>query len=171
MSWIPKANRKPGRGAERSGWRSAPPRRIGRHHDDRTKDHPRQSLIVGAGQAARQRQPSLQDDGVQPRQFYRFKELYDKGDHDRFGCSDYSMPISESPLPRARARRHNFSFPLRFLPVARPWLSCRASSRRQADPAAIAQAPHCQTAHERRQARLRYRPAQPPFSISRVKRL
>ena len=28
MSWIPKANHEPGRGAERSGWRSASPRRI-----------------------------------------------------------------------------------------------------------------------------------------------
>src|SRR5262245_28631143 len=29
----------PRRGAERSGWRGAPPRHIGEHHDDRTKDH------------------------------------------------------------------------------------------------------------------------------------
>src|SRR4029079_6990779 len=28
VSWFPTANRKPRRGAERSGWRSAPPRRL-----------------------------------------------------------------------------------------------------------------------------------------------
>ncbi len=42
---FPTANRKPRRGAERSGWRSAPPRRIGGHHDDRPEDHRRQGWI------------------------------------------------------------------------------------------------------------------------------
>jgi hypothetical protein len=39
----------------------------------------RQGGAAGAGQAARQRQPGLQDDGLQPRQLLPFKELYDAG--------------------------------------------------------------------------------------------
>src|SRR6266498_1057207 len=61
---VPTANRKPRRGAERSGWRSAPPRRFGGHHDHRTEDHPRQGRTTGTRQAAWQRQPGLQDDGL-----------------------------------------------------------------------------------------------------------
>src|SRR6266496_307468 len=73
----PTANRKPRRGAERSGWRSAPPRRIGgHHHDHRPEDHPRQSRAPGARQAARQRQPSLQDDGLSTPKV-AFAKLYD----------------------------------------------------------------------------------------------
>src|SRR5438094_906760 len=55
-----------GRGAV--GVAKRPASAIGGHHDDRTEDHPRQSRAPGACQAARQRQPSLQDDGLQPRQ-------------------------------------------------------------------------------------------------------
>src|SRR5205814_2786408 len=41
--------------------------------DPRAKDYPSKGRAAGIGQAARQRQPSLQDDGVQPRQLLPFQ--------------------------------------------------------------------------------------------------
>ena len=38
-----------------------------------------QGWFIGTGQAARQRLESLSGDGLQPGQFYRFKELYETG--------------------------------------------------------------------------------------------
>src|SRR6188508_1420742 len=39
------------------------------HNDDGTEGHQSQGRPVGTGQATRQREPSLQDHGIQPRQF------------------------------------------------------------------------------------------------------
>jgi hypothetical protein len=47
--------------------------------DPGSADYPSQARFVGVGQVARQSQSSLQDDGLQPDRFYRFKERYDKG--------------------------------------------------------------------------------------------
>src|SRR6516165_8072464 len=68
VSWSPRRITSRGGARSWSGLRSAPPRRLGGHHDDRTEDYPRQGRTARACQAARQRQPGLQDDGLQPRQ-------------------------------------------------------------------------------------------------------
>src|SRR5215471_14129482 len=66
---IPQANRKPRRGAELVGVAKRPASAIGGHHDHRAENYPCQGWTAGACQAARQCEPSLQDDGLQPRQF------------------------------------------------------------------------------------------------------
>src|SRR6516164_3430897 len=65
---VPQANRKPRRGAELVGVAKRPASAIGGHHDHRAENYPCQGWTAGACQAARQCQPSLQDDGLQPRQ-------------------------------------------------------------------------------------------------------
>jgi hypothetical protein len=52
---------------------------IGGHHDDRTKDHSCKSWTAGARETARQCQPSLQNDGLQPRQLLPLQGAYDRG--------------------------------------------------------------------------------------------
>src|SRR6201982_3982997 len=69
----PHGESQPRRGAELVGVAQRPASAIGGHHDDRTEDHPRQGWTARACQAARQRQPSLQDDGLQPRQLLPFQ--------------------------------------------------------------------------------------------------
>src|SRR4029453_17919528 len=65
----PYLRREPRLGAERSGC-AAPSLGVSldTDHDQRAEDHPRQSGPFGARQAAWQREPSLQDDGLLARQ-------------------------------------------------------------------------------------------------------
>src|SRR5215470_1114165 len=56
----------PGRGAvlTRAGTATRPPARRRSVNDPRSEDHPSEGRALGIGQAARQCQPSLQDDGL-----------------------------------------------------------------------------------------------------------
>src|SRR6516164_11720154 len=72
---VRQANRKPRRGAELVGVAKRPASAIGGHHDDRAENYPRQGWTAGACQAARQCQPSLQDDGLQGTEFAGSHEM------------------------------------------------------------------------------------------------
>src|SRR6266705_652256 len=54
--------------SRRAGTASRPPAGRRSRYDPGTEDHPSEGWALGIGQAARQCQPSLQDDGLQPRQ-------------------------------------------------------------------------------------------------------
>jgi hypothetical protein len=47
--------------------------------DQRSESYPRQASLTRTRQAARQCEPSLQDDGYSRGNFHHFKELYEKG--------------------------------------------------------------------------------------------
>src|SRR6516165_2679805 len=79
VSWSPRRITSQGGARSWSGLRSAPPRRLGGHHDDRRDDYPRQGRTARACQAARQRQPGLQDDGLQPRQLLSLQGALRRG--------------------------------------------------------------------------------------------